>query len=239
MKKVILAALLLSTTAGFAADLTPLKAPVRTRAVTFDPNPTGLYFGLGASATVANTEFTGTFPAGTFGAGAGLDFMAGYILSADPVTGQFKAIEAGATWRNANATAICDPIVMGPCDAQSRYSLWQGIKLGGPLSMLTAYLPGGQSVFPGITVPQPVSPTTHPYLWLGVHEDFVRAEIAGTSASKIAVNPYLGVGVLQQLSPSQVSDTRLECTPPMGSLSVGFGTVKAGWTCMARQAIQF
>lgn len=223
---------------AWAADVVPVRAPRgATAAVSFNPNPTGFYVGLGASATVADTQFTGAFPASTFAAGAGVDLLFGYMISADPVSGQFKAIELGGTWRDATASVACDPA--GPCEAQSRYGIWQRLKLGGSLASLTSLLPGGNTVFPIGGAPLPVTPTTHPYVSISVHEDFVSAMVGGIGANKIKLAPYVGVGFLQQLGPDQVSDTSLECTLPGTGMAVGLGSVKAGTTCMARQAIEF
>jgi hypothetical protein len=188
--------------AAHAADM-----PVKTKAFA-DPfakgypyTGCGAYYGIdtagdGGKLNVSNAPGAATVQ-GEIGA------VLGYSCAASAST--FWFVESMFNFANLNGQAASLSL-SGPASFEQR------VAFGGPLSTML-------NLFPTLNLPLPTLPvlptgvtvtTTHPYLFVGVHEQDISATVGPASHGAWAFSPGFGVGMINQLSNNVAADVYTE-----------------------------
>lgn len=214
-----LAALSFVTAAGAAsaADLVP-KAPPQV--VGFPYSGSGFYYGVNTFAEIDKTtvDVAGT-QASLFQAGTALGGTIGYQRGNGNT---FVAFEMMVNYHNVGSTG--NMAAVNAVSADSRYSLEQRIKFGGPLATVLGVLPSQiQPVLPGMpSIGNQVGPS-HPYLMVGLHEQQQGVDIADMSLSKKRwqLRPAVGAGIMTQFTSGIALDTWVEYNPKTSGFVAG------------------
>lgn len=221
-----------------AADLPTLPLKAQPLAAAYPLQGCGVYYGfntMGGGGSVQGTA-AGQNPASITETQAAIGVQAGYACaSADG--NRFYAFEALFDYTNVNGTGPGFSL-SGPAAFEQR------IKIGAPLSVIQAILPGlnitNLPPFPG--APAGVAnPRMYPYFMVGLHEDDVSLNFGASSNRVWQISPSVGLGMITQLNGGSVMDVWAEMIPQVQSICIGGGAMCAdkGTKYMAGAAIHF
>lgn len=219
------------STGAMAADMVPLKAPVR---VLQSYTGAGFYYGVH---TFAETEkltpvVNDTALGGQFAVGAAVGLTAGYLWGGNGVS--WQAIELMASYKNVSgASPDAVPVAGAPLTVDSKWSFTQRVKFGGPAEVMLALLPNLGTVFPALPAPAGGVGTMHPYLFGAVHEDDISQSLGVPLGRAWRIKGGFGAGMMQTLGRSAanpnaaavVVDVWAEYIPPSSSVTVGAGDI--------------
>lgn len=238
MKKLLLLAALTLAGPAVAADLPTIPNKALTLAAAYPLQGCGIYYGfntMGGGGSVQGTV-AGQNSASITETQAAIGVQAGYACaSADG--NRFYAFEALFDFTNVNGTGPGFSL-SGPAAFEQR------IKIGAPLSVLQAILPGlsitNLPPFPG--APAGVAnPRMYTYFMVGLHEDDVSLNFGAMSNRVWQISPSVGLGMITQLNGGAVMDVWAEMIPQVQSVCIGGGVLCAdkGTKYVAGAAIHF
>jgi hypothetical protein len=232
----IAAAIAVLSFPAFAADI-PVKAPPVV-SIGYPYAQSGIYFGVGASASAASATVANT---GVFSAGAGLDGVVGYQWKGGL---DFVAVEVIATYQNlgnAQACAIAGGVTS--CSLSSEFEIDPRVKFGFPINTVLALLPNLAQYFPGLPqLPAGVNATNeHPYVFVGVPLHDVSANFGLMTGKEWTVQPEIGLGILSQWQSGLAVDVSAGCA--LSNVGVQVGPIanhaSLGPNCQTRLSVLY
>lgn len=178
------ATLALAAAPAAAADMATKAAPV----VGYPYEASGFYFGvgtlgLGSASSVAATNSTSL--------GAAINGVVGYQWKGGL---DFVALEGDFYYTNLGSATSC---AATPCAVSSQFGMEQRLKVGFPVTALSALLPNLGTIFPTFTPPTGTT-NQHPYLMAAIHEDDVSASYGLSNGRAWQIQPGVGAGLLSQ-----------------------------------------
>lgn len=207
-----------------AADLTPLKAPLRAPIFY---GGSGAYCGAGAGGEATKVSGTGV---ATYEAGGLLNFNCGYTAAWGP--DRWWALQANYAYAN---TAGNTPCGLVRCAVDRRQSADIKFMYGAPLTALTGLFSNASAAFPALPPipPGAINNTMHPYIAVGARvEREHNSIIAGlVDEQRTKVKGLLGVGAMYQTNTNTTINTSVDWTFGSGRfLLVPGAEIKEGST---------
>lgn len=234
MKKFLIGIVaLLSPSLAFAADLPPLRMPVK--AAVAAPLPlfyggAGAYCGAGTGGEATKVASTGTgTSAATYEAGGLLNFNCGYVSAVG--VDRWAAIQANYAYSNVDAKTLCGTSL---CAVDNKQSFDVKAMYGAPLSVLSGLFSNAAAGFPALPgVPTgAINTTAHPYISAGVRVTQDRTMIdALVTENKTKVKGLIGLGVIYQTNSNTTINTFADWTFGSGKFLITPGSeIKVGST---------
>jgi hypothetical protein len=242
-KYLLLAGVALGVTSASAADLL-VKAKVPAY-VGYPYLGSGLYFGVGTEAAVANA--TASDPnAGTslYAAGADLHAVLGYqgtLLGGS----NWWAGDVKIAYQNLGGTQLCG--INGTiCSVSSKFDIEERVMVGFPIALIAGLIPSFGNLFPTLpSLPNGVvSTSSHPYLGFGLHETPVQGRVSDPSLGTMTstswqIQPAIIIGMKNQWTQGLVINTWAEYSFANTSFALGGGNAVANQGSAARVGVTF
>jgi opacity protein-like surface antigen len=207
----------LSLTAAQAADL-PVKVQPNLMAG-YPYQGSGFYFGPGVAAEVLSSSIdSAAGGSGLYSAGAAVTGTIGYQFG---MNSNWYAVEITGQYTNLGGAVSC---TTGNCAVTSRWGFEQRAIGGFPTALIANLLPTVSNFFPALpALPNgiAVSPTSHPYLFVGLREDDISAKLGFAEAHTWNVRPTVGMGLRQLYKNGLVLDVSAGCTVGNSGIQIG------------------
>lgn len=211
---------------AIAADLPPLKAPIRAPIFY---GGSGFYYGIGTGGEATKVAATGQ--AATYEAGGLLNANAGYAMAIG--ADRFLAFQVNYSRANTDGQPNCIGAVVN-CTVDAKQSGDFKVMYGAPISALSAIFSNATAGFPALP-PIPVgaiNSTMHPYITAGVRitqDHVLLANLVDEKRTK--VKGLLGVGAIYQTNTNTTVNTFADWTFGSGAFLLQPGTeIKVGST---------
>lgn len=225
MRKLLLSSVAcLLASAAFAADVLPVKAPVRALAY---PETKGFYFGVGTlgGAGTVSASVPGVNVNSLTSNEIGVAGILGYAWNL-PNSQYFAAVEGWFGWTNFNGSQQGFSFT-GPA------TFTQRVMFGAPLSDIAALFPTlNLSIPPFPALPNGQTATDiKPYLFGSITEEDITIDLGGIGSNKDwRIAPGMGIGMLGQLTSGSVVDVFAMTRFPQKGICVGNG-LPGGQAC--------